>query len=112
MKLLAHTLLPLALANPMTTPNPVAHSLQHLEARDKYCWFHPNVNGPQGCDSDQFNGNRVRTVYYTDNFGVRCSSTGKNVNGNTKWYYVPGWSCWISDYWTNASCDGEVPGVE
>ncbi|KAF2195080.1 hypothetical protein K469DRAFT_545250 [Zopfia rhizophila CBS 207.26] len=108
MKLLniALVLFPFAtLSSPISSPNPLAEAASTLEARDKYCNLHPDVTGPQGCDEDRWNGKRVRTVNLGERFGVRCWSTGKNINGNTKWDYVPGWNCWISARWTNSGCE-------
>jgi len=102
-------LLPLAVvATPITSPNPSEESIANLALRaDTVCYLNSDAlkNDPQGCDTSPTSGTRRRGVTGGDRFGVRCTKTGKCINGNCKWDYVPGWNCYIWSGWTQQNCE-------
>lgn len=97
----------LALASPISSPNPDAAIIDSLAPRDKVCYLNSDAlkNDPQGCDTTPFSGSRKRGVTGGDRFGVSCTARGKSFRGYTKWDYVPGWGCWIWAGWTQENCE-------
>jgi hypothetical protein len=94
------------IASPDVSPNTLTGRALGLEARaDKWCSL--GVSSAQGCDADPWGSQRKVTVNPGDNFGVRCWSHARSVQGNDVWDYVPGWDCWISALWTNVGCESK-----
>jgi hypothetical protein len=105
------TLLPLAVvATPITSPNPSTEAITNLLPRaDARCYLNSDAirTQPQGCDTSPTSGVRVRGVTGGDRFGVRCTASGRSINGNNKWDWVPGWGCYIWSGWTQIGCESK-----
>jgi len=81
-----------------------------LVARDKTCTLGREFR-PQGCDSNEQNGNRARTINPGENFDIRCGASGREIKDGTDtgtpatlWLQIPGWGCWVHSTWVPWEC--------
>lgn len=103
-------LLPLVvIATPAPAPEPAAEAVSNLLPRANPCYLNSDAlkNDPQGCDYNPTDGVRKRGVTGGDRFSVSCTRTGKRINNNAKWDYVPAWGCWIWSGWTQIGCESK-----
>jgi len=99
-------LITLALANPVAP----SENNGRLVARDRTCTLARGVSS-QGCDSNMWDGKRVKTINPGEKFDIRCGASGREIKDGidtgipaTLWLQIPGWGCWVHSTWVPWDC--------